>query len=195
MKQSKTVLILILLLVFLLGGGTLLYQKLSAPAQTSAPEPVADASIPENAPEPAADLTADFTVQDEQGNAVSLSDFIGRPVIVNFWATWCPPCRSELPYFDAAAKDYAGQIEFLMVDLTDGYSDTVESATAFARDENGYSFPLYFDVEYSAVEAYRINAIPVTLFVRADGSLLHQQLGAMSEAELQSYLTKLLDNQ
>ena len=138
--------------------------------------------------------TADFTVLDEEGNTVSLSEYFGQPIIVNVWATWCPPCRAELPYFDAAAEKYRDQILFMMIDLTDGANDTVESATAFIREENGYSFPIYFYVDFSAVQAYQIDAIPVTLFIRADGSLLHQQIGAMDEATLESYIQQLLAN-
>lgn len=203
MKQSKTALILIALLLFLLGGGALLYQKLSvpeAPPVTNSPAPEenpaasseATESEPAVTPEPALEQTADFTVLDEEGNSVSLSDYFGKPIIVNFWATWCPPCRAELPYFDTAAETYAGEIQFLMVDLTDGYNDTVDSAKSFARDENAYSFPLFFDVDFSAAEAYRINAIPVTLFIRADGSLMHQQIGSMDEASLQRLIDQLL---
>ena len=168
------------------------------PAGELEPEEPAAAEEPA-APETAApsvtlseDLTADFSVLDEEGNTVSLSDYFGTPIIVNMWATWCPPCRAELPYFDAAAKQYAGQIRFLMVDLTDGATDTVESATAFAREENGYSFPLYFDMDYSSITAYNSNAIPVTLFIRADGSLLHQQIGSMDEETLNGYIQQLL---
>lgn len=138
--------------------------------------------------------TADFSVLDEEGNMVSLSDFFGTPIVVNVWATWCPPCRAELPYFNAAAEQYEGQIRFMMVDLTDGSTDTVDSATAFIREENGFSFPLYFDVDFSAAQAYQINAIPVTLFIRADGSLFHQQIGGMDEATLNSYIQQLLAN-
>ena len=136
--------------------------------------------------------TADFSVLDEEGNMVSLSEYFGTPIVVNAWATWCPPCRAELPYFDASAEKYQDQIQFMMIDLTDGSTDTGESATAFIREENGYSFPLFFDVDFSAAEAYQINAIPVTLFIRADGSLLHQQIGAMDEATLEAYIQQLL---
>ena len=70
----------------------------------------------------------------------------------------------------------------------------MESATAFIREDNGFSFPIFFDVDFSAVQAYQINAIPVTLFIRADGSLLHQQIGSMDEATLESYIQQLLAN-
>lgn len=167
-------------------------EQLAPSAEPSMAEPAVEATeapvvLSEN-------LTADFTVLDELGNTVSLSDYFGQPIIVNVWATWCPPCRAELPYFNAAAEKYRDQIRFLMIDLTDGSTDTMESATAFIREENGYGFPLFFDVDFSAVQAYQINAIPVTLFIRADGSLLHQQIGSMDEATLESYIQQLLAN-
>lgn len=205
MKQSTRTLLLLALLVALLVLGALLYQSLSgtpgAPAaetqntdrnestQNGAEATPTDMPAAET---PAVELAADFTVQDEDGNAVSLSDFVGKPVVVNFWASWCPPCRNELPYFEKASQTYGDEVVFMMVNLTDGGRDTVESATAFMREENGYTFPLYFDVDFSGVQAYAVNAIPVTLFIRADGSLMHQQIGGMSEEMLERYVEQLL---
>ena len=76
-------------------------------------------------------LAPDFTVYDKDGNPVQLSDFRGKPVVLNFWASWCGPCKSEMPDFDKKAAEMAGDVTFLMVNLTDGYQETVESASAF----------------------------------------------------------------
>ena len=89
----------------------------------------------------------DFTVINNEGESVSLSDFFGKPIIVNFWASWCGPCKMELPEFEKAYKTYGEEIEFLMVNLTDEYGETVESVKKFTKD-NKYNFPLYFDTEY-----------------------------------------------
>lgn len=129
----------------------------------------------------------DFTVQDWEGGQVSLSDYYGKPIVVNFWATWCGPCKSELPAFDNAYAAYQDEITFLMVNMTDGYSETVAGTKQFI-EENGYSFPVYFDTSYEAYQAYGVTAIPMMLFIDADGKLIASQLGAMSESTFTGYL-------
>ncbi|MDE6529446.1 MAG: TlpA family protein disulfide reductase [Lachnospiraceae bacterium] len=132
-------------------------------------------------------LAADFTVEDWESVQVNLSDYYGKPVIVNFWATWCGPCKLELPAFDNAYAAYQDEITFLMVNMTDGYSETVDGTKQFI-EENGYSFPVYFDTSYEAYQAYGVTAIPMTLFIDADGNLINYELGAMSESTLIGYL-------
>ena len=143
-------------------------------------------------PAPNADLAADFTVLDKDGKQTRLSDHFGKPLVVNFWASWCGPCCNELPVFDAAAKAHAGDIEFMMVNLTDGYSETIEGVDAFLT-ETGYTFPVYYDTEGSAAIAYSIRPIPMTVFIRADGTVLDTHIGSMDEATLQSYLDRLAE--
>ena len=143
------------------------------------------------APSGKKEAATDFTMLDADGNEVALSSHFGKPLVVNFWATWCYPCRSELPGFDAAAKTYAGQIDFMMVNLTDGANDTVDGAKAFV-EENGYSFPVYFDTQGNAFAAYGLYSIPVTLFIRADGSIMQTYTGSMSEDVLNGFLEELV---
>ncbi len=133
------------------------------------------------------DKTADFTVQDWDGGQVCLSDYFGKPIVVNFWATWCGPCKSELPVFDNAYDAYRDEITFLMVNMTDNYSETVDGTKRFV-EENGYSFPVYFDTSYEAYRAYGVTAIPMTLFIDADGKLINTEMGAMSEETFAEYL-------
>lgn len=133
----------------------------------------------------------DFTVYDADGNAAKLSDFFGKPLVVNFWASWCGPCKSEMPYFDKAAAE-RDDVTILMVNLTDGQRDTVESVTKFAADE-GYTFPLWFDTELSAANAYYVYSIPMTVFIAADGTLADYHTGAMSEEMLNAYLDLLVE--
>ncbi|MBQ4347432.1 MAG: TlpA family protein disulfide reductase, partial [Firmicutes bacterium] len=88
-------------------------------------------------------MAPDFTVYDSEGNAVMLSDFIGKPIVLNFWASWCGPCKMEMPEFNEAYAELGEDIQFLMVNVTTG-RETQESASAFI-EENGYSFPVFYD--------------------------------------------------
>lgn len=135
----------------------------------------------------AEEKAADFGVEDQDGSQVRLSDFYGKPIVVNFWATWCGPCKVELPAFDEAYAAHQDEVTFLMVNITDGFSETVEGTKQFV-EENGYAFPVYFDTSLEAYRAYRVTAIPMTLFIDADGKLISSELGAMSESTLAGYL-------
>ena len=125
----------------------------------------------------------DFSVLDWDGNTLRLSDFLGTPVILNFWASWCPPCKSEMPEFDAVYREVGEGIAFIMVDLTDGQRETAAMGKKFITDQ-GFSFPVYFDTELEAAYAYSIQSIPTTLFIDRDGYLIAGAQGAIDEAAL-----------
>lgn len=129
------------------------------------------------------DLAPDFTVYDLDGNAHKLSDFRGKPVVLNFWASWCGPCKSEMPDFDEVYGQYGQDIHFVMVNLTDGYQETVESASSFIAD-SGYSFPVYYDTDVDAAMQYGVTAVPVTYFIDAEGCLVAYAQGALNAETL-----------
>lgn len=129
-------------------------------------------------------LAPDFTVIDGDGNKIKLSDMQGKPVIVNFWASWCGPCKSEMPDFDEAHKKYKDDICFMMVNLTDNSSETVETAKSFIKAQ-GYSFPVYYDTMMEAAMAYGVYSIPATYFIDADGNAIAYAVGAINSATLQ----------
>lgn len=146
--------------------------------ETSAPSDTAENG------ETAADTAPDFTMLDMEGNEVKLSDFLGTPIVLNFWASWCPPCKAELPDFDDACKKYEGKVTFLMVNLTDGQRETVEVAKSYIASQ-GYTFPVYFDTKYEAAYTYGVSSIPQTYFINADGSLEARATGMISAAQLE----------
>ena len=138
------------------------------------------------------DMTASFTVEDENGREVELSDFYGKkPIVVNFWAIWCPPCKAELPDFEKAYKKYGDDVEFIMVNMLRWQNDTIGDVQAF-MSENGYSFPVYYDVERSAEEAYAVDSIPLTLFIGKDGKVKYTYSGTIPQQMLTDYIERLI---
>ncbi|NLZ36049.1 MAG: TlpA family protein disulfide reductase [Clostridiales bacterium] len=133
----------------------------------------------------------DFTVKDSDNNDIKLSDKFGKPIIVNIWATWCGPCLSELPAFNSLADKYKDDISFMMVNLTDNTMDTIDAVKEFTANK-GYTFPVYYDTEGSAAQAYNVFSIPLTIFIDENGNVKDQHVGSMSEDILQGYIDELL---
>ncbi|MBR3785938.1 MAG: TlpA family protein disulfide reductase [Firmicutes bacterium] len=179
--SKKKVLILILVLALLMVGGTLLYKQLLSNTMPGV-------AVTEEEGETEAEtkhLMPDFTVYDGAGGAVRLSDFRGKPVVLNFWASWCGPCKSEMPAFNEAAEELGGEVIFLMVNLTDGYQETTDTASAFI-EEQGYTFPVFYDTDLEAAQAYGVSSVPVTYFIDEEGYGVGRAMGAIDKAYLQA---------
>ena len=190
--KNKSLIITLIVLLVVLGAAAVLYPKLSAglePQQlattaTTAPTEAAQETVPEatqpetTESEPVS--APDFTVQDWDGNEVQLSDYFGKPVVLNFWAHWCGPCQTEMPEFNAAYERLGGEVTFLMVHEGAAVDDGKEKVT-----EGGYSFPVAFDVDGSAGSIYGITAYPTTFFIDAEGNLQAYYMGAMDGELLQ----------
>ena len=127
----------------------------------------------------------DFTVYDLDGQPVSLSDFLGKPIVVNFWSTWCEACVDELPLFEKLYAEYGNSAAFLMINVPMN-SALGEKVKSFI-DENGYTFPVYCDSDFSAADAYGVWAMPQSLFINKDGELVQSYNGELSEDKLFSY--------
>jgi len=166
-------------------------QLMALPAQA---EPTSSGEAETTGTEPAQDTTApDFTVYDPEGNPVSLESLRGKPVILNFWATWCGYCVMEMPEFQAVFDQYGDQIHFMMINVTDGYQETQKKAEAFIAEE-GFSFPVYYDLQLTAASAYRVDAMPVTYFIDKDGQLIAYGSGALDAPALLQGIGMILDN-
>ena len=181
MNKKVKLFLFVLAFAIVLGGAYFLYSQYS-----TEPPPAPD--IETQAQLPAA---VDFTVYDADGNPVKLSDYFGKPIVVNFWASWCGPCQSEMPAFQQAYETYGDRVHFLMVNMTDGARETVEVATNFIEGR-GYTFPILFDTQYDATITYQVYSLPTTLFITKEGNILVGRAGALSHEFLDSYIRQLL---
>lgn len=132
----------------------------------------------------------DFTVFTADGTEVNLSDYFGKPVVVNFWASWCGPCKSELPAFEKLYVEMGSDVAFMMVNLTDNYQETLKSAESYI-EKQGYTFPVFYDMNSDAANTYFVYSIPYTLFIDENGVLVDSYIGAMSENMLRNYIAKI----
>ena len=126
----------------------------------------------------------DFTVYTADGKAVKLSEHFGQPIVLNFWASWCPPCKGEMPIFAAAYEENREDITFMMINLVDGQRETQEKGAKYI-EENGFTFPVYYDIQQDAASTYGIMSIPITLFLDREGYLVTGARGAVNEEMLQ----------
>lgn len=125
----------------------------------------------------------DFEVIDSNGKTVKLSELIGKPIVLNFWASWCPPCKGEMPHFNEVYSDVKNDVTFVMVDLVDGQRETVDTGKSFIK-EKGFGFPVYFDTDQDAAVTYGIQSIPTTLFIDKEGYIVTGAQGAIDKDTL-----------
>jgi peroxiredoxin len=138
------------------------------------------------------DLAADFTLIDLDGQAVTLSSLRGRPVMLNFWASWCAPCRSEMPDIQAVyVERLADSPSLVILSINLGES----AATAGQFMENGhYTFPALLDSQKSVALEYDVTAIPATFFIDENGIIIERRLGAFTGKEqIDDALSQIVD--
>lgn len=195
MGKKITLLILTLALVGILAAAGILYKDLGkdlAPDRLAVQtqptsEPVTestaplDTTAPAGTTEPQITLAPDFTVYDREGNPHKLSDFFGKPIVLNFWASWCGPCKSEMPEFQQVFAEMGEQVQFLMVNAT--VSDTMADAKSFIN-QYGYTFPVLFDTRGEALYTYGVDAFPTTFFLDKTGTVAGYVVGAISKDTL-----------
>jgi len=129
----------------------------------------------------------DFTVVDLNGQKLRLSDFRGKRVLLNFWATWCPPCRAELPQIQAAHVKY-GKDGFVVLGVD--FGESKEQVSKFAK-ENGLTYLLTLDETGEALTAYNVRGIPATFFIDRQGIIVMKQAGAVTTAVIESALKRM----
>ena len=192
MNRTIKLIVGLVILAILLGGSVLLYNNLSKNYKvdnnlSKTQEKDTQEKNTENSDSPQEEkvMALDFTVVDQNNQEKTLSSYKGKPVILNFWASWCGPCKKEFPEFQKAFEEYGQDIEFVMVNMTDGSRETKETAESYIKSE-GFTTPLYFDVNGDAANTYAIYSIPTTYFIDKDGYIVATAQGMIDADTLQS---------
>ncbi|RKQ31354.1 redoxin domain-containing protein [Oceanobacillus halophilus] len=129
----------------------------------------------------------DFEVTTLKGEEIQLSDLEGKPVMLNFWATWCPPCRTEMPDMQKFQENH--DVTVLAVNLTDTEANK-ESVNQFV-EQFGLTFQVGLDSDGSVAKTYRINPIPTTFMIDSKGEISHKTFGAMKYETMVEELEKM----
>ncbi len=136
-------------------------------------------------------IDVDPVFYDKYGNEVQLSDFKGKPIVLNFWTSWCTPCQYELADFQKSYEQYGSEVEFIIVDLVGVKGETEELAKAEIL-KNNYTFPVYFDLSGELLYSLVITEIPTTIFINSDGTILSKEVGLLSEKAINENIEQLI---
>lgn len=163
--------------------GILVIQGCTSSSQSitsDGPEATAAVNVGESAP--------DFTLIDLEGNQVSLSDFRGKTVFVNFWATWCPPCRAEMPEIEAVYQEYKNKdVVVIGVDIMEP-EDVVHRFV----EQGGYSWIFVLDTSGEVAANYRVTAIPTSFFIDREGIIQTVNIGGMTKRDIENRLAEAM---
>lgn len=132
-------------------------------------------------------LAPGFTLNSTLDEEFSLADFRGQPVVLNFWATWCPPCRAEMPEFQSASIKYNGQVTILGIDQGEPPSIVSDFGNGLS-----ISYPLLVDQENVASRDYNVTALPTTVFIDRNGVVREMFTGIVSRAVLEDRIERLI---
>ena len=130
----------------------------------------------------------DFTAELVNGDTVTLSDYKGKVILLNFWATWCGPCVGEMPAFTALTERYGDDLALLAVN-----SGEAKSVVAQFLLNNGYTFPVAMDTDYAVSSIYPSDGIPYTVIFDTEGNVAHIQVGAGDAETMYAYYSQLID--
>ena len=188
-SKSKYLWIGIIVIVAIVGG---IFVAFNAPSGSSDVGAVAgEGGSGSLEPAPIAGHPApDFTLSTLDGEQVSLSDFRGQPVIINFWATWCGPCRIEMPEFQEAFSEHESDgLVVLGVNLTE--RDSVNAVPAFL-EEFGLTFPVVLDADGDVANTYKVFGQPASIFVDQNGDVHQVFYGPVNKAFIDARVSELL---
>ncbi|MCZ2259495.1 thiol-disulfide oxidoreductase ResA [Sporosarcina sp. G11-34] len=133
------------------------------------------------------DMAPDFELVDLEGNKQRLSDYRGEGVFLNFWGTWCPPCKKEMPYIEKLHNEFADKgVKVLSINIKES-----DLKVKTFRDQYGLTFPITIDKDESVKEAYKFIPLPTTYIINKDGKIEQIISREMTEDEIRSYMESI----
>jgi peroxiredoxin len=150
--------------------------KMSDLTQGSAPQPIPSLGAP----------APGFELSSLSGETIQLEDYRGKIVLLNFWATWCAPCRLEMPAFQSSAEIYGDELAVVAINNAESPGDVQTFVT-----ELGLTFDVLLDPEAEVQRLYSVRGYPTSVLIDADGIIRIQHIGLMTEDQLEGYLQEL----
>jgi cytochrome c biogenesis protein CcmG/thiol:disulfide interchange protein DsbE len=131
-----------------------------------------------------------FTLESLEGESITLSELKGKPIFINFWASWCDPCKLEMPHIQAAYDQYGDQIQFIMINAIE--VDSLEDVHAY-MNEAGLDFPVYPDHKDVVHQKYHVEGWPTSFFIDRNGRIAEIVIGPMTKENLDSLINMILE--
>lgn len=181
--RLKSLMVLLAGLLLGAGVGVIVLSAWQAARET----PAADGrSLPASADLSVGSLAPDFTLASLDGGEIGLADLRGQVAVLNFWATWCAPCRLEMPALQSRAEKFHGRLRVLAIN----FDEPEEDVRAFV-DELGLTFDVLLDPGAQVQSLYRIRGYPTSYFVDEEGVIRAIHIGLLTEGQLDGYLAEL----
>ena len=155
-------------------------------SETAADRPVSETSITDKLPEQAAIVLPNLQLVGLDGRPVSLSSYKEKPVVLNLWATWCPPCRREMPVLEQAQQAFP-EIAFVLINQ----GESAEQAKAFLKTEGLVLSDVLLDGDSEAMRVMRTGGLPTTFFFNAEGRMVDVHLGEITMADLEQKISRV----
>lgn len=168
-------------------------QPQSADASQQQSQPSSQPQSQQSQKEPLKLADYDATVYTADGQPKKMTELAaGKPLVINFWATWCPYCVQEMPDFQRIFHDYGDKISFAFVDSTDGRRETKEAAQSWLAENGLDDLPAYYDTDLDATATFGASSLPSTVVVSSNGEILMAKPGRINDASMRSALDTLV---
>lgn len=151
-------------------------------AENTAPE------LPEQPPTPNIEMLT------QDGETVYLKDLLadGQPTIINIWASWCPPCKEEMPLFEEYAQKYNEDIRFIMLNATQSRPTETQEVALNYLEEEGLDLPIYFDVDFNSQIAFGARSLPTTIVIDENGDVIVYYPGQVTETTMEQFISYII---